>query len=119
MNRQALKVILAQSLITILLYAGLVVAGDEVAQSAFIGGAIATIANLVFAIGVFGQYSPGQTDIMMGRMYVAELVKLILVGALFAVTFVFIEPLNGLALFGGFFAVQMVPAFVPLGRSSG
>lgn len=115
-NSQPVRIVLAQGAVTGLM-AGLIALFDTTAAvSGLAGGLIATLSNGVFAVAVFGPYRAQEPQTLVGRFYAAEVIKLALAVTLFFAAFKLIEPLNGLALFGVFFAAQMVPVFLYLGR---
>ncbi len=82
--------------------------GKVAALSAFLGGAIALGASALFAFWVFAPYRAQQPGVLVTRFYVAEVGKLLLVGCAFAVIFIWLRPLNAVALFVSFFLVQVV-----------
>ena len=106
---QAFQIIIGQLLVTLLAAILLLPAGMEHALSGLIGGIIATLANAVFAMAIFVHYQADAPGKLIGRFYSAELLKLLLIGFLFAATFFLIKPLSVGALFGIFFLVQMTP----------
>ncbi len=100
----------------LLFQSGLVVAatlaglffGKWVALSAFLGGIIALSASALFAFWVFAPYRAQQPGALVTRFYAAEIGKLLLVASAFAVVFIWLKPLNIVALFVSFFLVQVV-----------
>ncbi|HIO53933.1 MAG TPA: hypothetical protein EYN26_02160 [Chromatiales bacterium] len=118
MQREAKRLLLAQLATSVVLYGTLLAAAVESPQSGLVGGLIATLTNAFVAYRVFGAYSAQDTSELVSRFYLAAIGRLLLVAALFAVTIIYMQPLNGLALFGGFFMVQMVPVFVPMARGN-
>jgi ATP synthase protein I len=82
--------------------------GKWVALSAFLGGGIALSASAVFAFWVFAPYRAQQPGVLVTRFYVAEVGKLLLVASAFAVIFIWLKPLNIVALFVSFFLVQVL-----------
>lgn len=82
--------------------------GKVAALSAFLGGAIAFGASALFALWVFAPYRAHQPGVLVTRFYIAEVGKLLLVGCAFAVIFIWMRPLNAVALFVSFFLVQIV-----------
>lgn len=106
---RAKRILLIQSMVA-LLAALVAVAIDLTAGiSAFIGGATVTISNGLFALLVFGRYRAQEADKLVFRFYGAELIKLGAIVAIFAMVFLWVKPLNLLALFGAFFLVQVLP----------
>lgn len=94
-------------LVLVITLAGLAF-GKVAALSAFLGGAIAFGASALFALWVFIPYRAQQPGVLVTRFYIAELGKLLLVGCAFAVTFIWLQPLDVVALFVSFFLVQVV-----------
>lgn len=77
--------------------------------SALAGGMAVLLSNGLFALLVFGRYRAQEADKLVFRFYGAELIKLCAIVTIFAMAFVWIKPLNLLALFGAFFLVQVLP----------
>ena len=109
---QAIRIITGQILVALLAAILLIPMGVVHAWSGLIGGTIATLANVVFALTIFGRYQADAPARLIGRFYGAELIKLLLIAILFAATFFLIKPLSVGALFGIFFLVQMTPIAV-------
>jgi ATP synthase protein I len=84
--------------------------GRTALVSAAIGGGVCLLANWVFALRVFRRYRAQQPGELVMRIYGAEIVKIVLILALFSVAFATIEDLNLPALLGTYFAVQVLPA---------
>ncbi|WP_456405541.1 ATP synthase subunit I [Thiolapillus sp.] len=82
--------------------------GKVAALSAFLGGVIALGASTVFAFWVFAPYRAQQPGVLLTRFYIAEVAKLLLVACAFAIVFIWLKPLNAVALFVSFFLVQVV-----------
>jgi ATP synthase protein I len=78
--------------------------------SAAIGAGVCLLANWVFALRVFRRYRAQRPDELVLRMYGAEIVKIVLILALFGLAFATLEDLNLPALLGTYFAVQVLPA---------
>jgi ATP synthase protein I len=106
------RAILAQSALTLALAGALLPWGAEAAYSALIGGGVATSANALFAIGVFGRYQAPRLAALAGRLMLAEVLKLAYTGALFLTAIVAVRPLSPMALFLAYLAVQLVPVLV-------
>ncbi|WP_294040894.1 ATP synthase subunit I [Thiolapillus sp.] len=94
-------------LVTAATLAGMAV-GKTAALSAFLGGVIALGASAIFAFWVFAPYRAQQPGILVTRFYIAEVGKLVFVACAFAVIFIWLRPLNAVALFVSFFLVQVV-----------
>jgi len=87
---------------------GALVFGELAAWSALLGGLVALVANVLFAIVVFGNYKAAQAGSLVARFYAAEVLKLVVVGLAFAALFIWMKPLDVAALFVAFFVVQVV-----------
>ena len=107
-QRRIRLILLLQLLITLVVTLAALVAGMNAALSALLGGAIAALGNILFALWVFGPYRAQEPGNLLARFYGAEMLKLVLIALLFAVTFVWVKPLNVVALFGTFFLVQVL-----------
>jgi ATP synthase protein I len=79
-------------------------------KSTVIGAGVCLLANWAFAFRVFRRYRAQQPGEIVLRMYGAEIIKIVIILALFSVAFVTIEDLNLPALLGAYFAVQVLPA---------
>jgi len=113
--QRAKRILLIQVVLTLLLAGAATFYDVAAGRSALLGGGITTLANSVFALLVFGRYRAQEASRLVLRFYGAELVKLGLVVALLAATFVWIAPLNLAALFGAFFLVQVLPPLLAHG----
>ena len=111
-TKQALKFIITQFVVTIILSAGLLIYDGTAAYSALAGGMIATMANAWFAIKVFRVKSTGTPETLLTTFYVGEIYKFIFTGAMFVMAFVLIKPVNVVALLSTYFLVHMTPAVV-------
>lgn len=106
------RAILAQSALTLALAATLLPWGPVAAYSALIGGGVATSANALFALGVFGRYQAPRLAALAGRLMLAEVLKLAYTGAFFLTAIIAVRPLSPMALFLAYLAVQLVPVLV-------
>ena len=77
------------------------------------GGLIAAVASAFFASRVFADYRAQNPQRLLLRWYAAELMKLALIGGLFAAAFLWIEPLSAGALFGAFLVIHLIPSLLP------
>lgn len=84
--------------------------GAEPLISVAIGAGVCLLANWVFALWVFRRYRTAQPGELLLRFYGAEIVKIGMILALFALAFTRIEALNLPALLGTYFALQVLPA---------
>lgn len=87
--------------------------GKTLALSGFFGGLIAAVANGYFAHRSFTHYRAQDPQKIAGRMFGAEIQKLIITGLMFGLTIVTITPLSIGALLGSYLFVQVaVPLIV-------
>jgi ATP synthase protein I len=84
--------------------------GFAALKSAAIGAGVCLFANWVFALRVFRRYRAQQPGELAMQIYGAEVIKIVLILALFSVAFATLEDLNLPALLGTYFAVQVLPA---------
>ena len=111
-SSHARKLVVSQLAVTLIAALLLLVAGWIYAMSGLIGGAIATVANAVFARRVFVRYRAQEPGKLLGKLYGAELQKLLLTGVLFALIFIWIRPLSAGALFSVYLLVQLMPVLM-------
>ena len=107
-QRRAGLILVLQVVVTLITAIGALAADGNAAFSALVGGLIATLGNALFALWVFGPYRAQEPGNMLTRFYGAELLKVALIVLLFAVTFIWVKPLNVVALFVAFFLVQVL-----------
>ncbi len=81
----------------------------QLGKSALLGGAIATAANALFAVWVFGRYEAREPGKLAARFYGAELFKLLFVALAFAVVFISVKSVSVPALLSAFLLVQVLP----------
>jgi ATP synthase protein I len=84
----------------------------ELAYSAFIGGLIATFANLYSARRIFAPYRAQRPDKLLKRLYGTEIKKFLLTLLMFVGAIAWIDPLSIPAMFGLYIGVQLVPLLV-------
>lgn len=77
------------------------------AYSLLIGGLISALPGALFAKKVFKHRGARSTQLIVKEIYSGEAQKMVLMGAGFAASFIFVEPLNAMALFSGFVLVQI------------
>jgi ATP synthase protein I len=88
--------------------------GKTVALSGVVGGLIAATANGFFAYRSFTHYRAEEPQKIAGRMFGAEIQKLIITGLMFGLTIVTITPLSIGALLGCYLLVQVVVPLIVL-----
>jgi ATP synthase protein I len=102
------KVTAYQLLLTVLLTAILLILSGWIsAYSLLIGGLISALPGAFFASRVFKYRGARAAHKIVRELYVGELVKLVLIGAGFALSFYYVNPLNVVALFSGFILVHV------------
>jgi ATP synthase protein I len=106
---RAKRILIIQVVLTLVLAGVAALYESTAGLSALIGGGITTVANGLFALMVFGRYRAQEASRLVFRFYGAELLKLGFVVLMFALTFIWVAPLNLVALFGAFFLVQVLP----------
>lgn len=107
--RRAKRLLLTQ-LIVLLLISGLAgVLGLSHLRDAFIGGLAALAGSAVFALWVFGRYQAQHPGRIVANLYGGELIKMLLVVAIFAAAMYGLPDLNPLTFFSAFLVVQILP----------
>ena len=104
--------LLAQIAVTLVAVAAALPFGAMAAWSALLGGGVCFAANALVAFWIFQRYRAQNAELLLVRLYWAEVAKIALVLSLFAVFFVTIERLNLPALLGAYLAVQVLPAVI-------
>ncbi len=99
---QVIPVLLWQVLGTLGLALVLLIAGVVEAYSALLGGLICVIPNAYLAGRLLMKSGAGDSRVFLRAAFTGEALKLVLTGVLFALVFIYIKPLNVLALFAGF-----------------
>lgn len=96
-----------------------ILAGWVSAYSLLIGGLISLIPGTLFASRVFKYRGARAAQMIAREVYRGEAIKWFLTGLGFALSFIYVEPLNVVALFSGFVLVHLagVVVFVRLIRS--
>ena len=96
-----------------------ILAGWVSAYSLLIGGLISLIPGTLFASRVFKYRGARAAQMIAREVYRGEAIKLVLSAAGFALSFIYVEPLNVVALFSGFVLVYLagVVLFARLIRS--
>ena len=88
--------------------------GVIAAYSVLLGGLICLVPNCYFAYRAFKFRGARAARDIVRSFYVGEAGKLMLTAILFAIVFSSVKPLNALALFLGFGAIQLVNWLVPI-----
>ncbi|MEX0739881.1 MAG: ATP synthase subunit I [Pseudohongiella sp.] len=89
------------------------------AYSLLIGGLICLIPGTLFARRAFKYRGARSAGLIVKELYKGEAIKLVLMGAGFALSFIYVKPLDVVALFSGFVLVHItgVLMFVRVSRS--
>ena len=106
---RAKRILIAQAAATLVVTLIGLLFGPREGLFALIGGAIALIANAVFAFWVFGRYRAAEPGKLVGQFYGGELLKLGFVALAFAAAIILSDTLSPVAMFGAFFVVQVLP----------
>ena len=107
--RRAKRILVAQVFATVVVTLAGLFFGLKGAGFAFIGGAIATAANALFAYWVFGRYQASEPGKLLSQFYGGEALKLALIAFGLAGAVTWLEPAQPLVLFGAFFFVYVIP----------
>jgi len=86
--------------------------GWRIARDVLIGGSVATLGSVVFALWVFGAYRAREPSRLVMRFYGGELVKILMVATVFGLAVVWLEDINPMAVFGAFLIVQVLPSLL-------
>jgi ATP synthase protein I len=81
--------------------------GGSVALSVLIGAGSCLVANALFAVSVFRGYRAQEPERIVLRFYGAELAKIVVILALFAIALAMIDGLNVPVLLGAYLVTQM------------
>lgn len=88
----ALKIIVAQLLVTVVIAIGLLLwTGQHAAYSAGVGGCVSAVASLYFASRVFRKDGTASPERLLRSLYVGEAVKILMTVALFVVAIVMFD----------------------------
>jgi ATP synthase protein I len=98
---------IVQALTTLSLAGFSLVLGSVVAYSVLFGGLISLVPNAGFAALVFRHSGARAMAAVVRNAFLGELIKLVLIGAGFALVFVLVDPLHVIGLFTGFVFVHL------------
>lgn len=113
------KVAVIQAVTLSLLVLSVAILGNWTdAYSLLIGGLICLIPGTLFARKAFKYRGARSAGLIVKELYKGEAIKLVLMGAGFALSFIYVDPLNAVALFSGFVLVHItgVLMFVRVSR---
>jgi ATP synthase protein I len=108
----ARRVLIVQAILTLVASMAAAVFGLVVGLSVIIGGLACLVANAVMALLVFRDYQAPEPGQLLGRLYVAEVLKILLLMGSFATAFLTIDGLSLPALLGGYFLVQVLAPII-------
>ena len=108
------RVTVVQLLVSGLFFVALQPFGHVMSLSAFLGGLCYTLPNTYFIWKAFQHSGARSARLITHSFYQGEAGKLLLTAAAFTLIFSLVEPLEPLALFGGFIGVLVVNWFTPL-----
>ncbi|WP_257264053.1 F0F1 ATP synthase subunit I [Endozoicomonas sp. ONNA2] len=108
------RVIVAQLLVSAVLAMALLPLGITVTLSSLLGGLCCSLPNAYFVWRVFRYRGARSAKLIVSSFYRGEAGKLLLTTAGFTLVFTLFKPLEPVALFGSFIAVQAVSWFAPL-----
>jgi ATP synthase protein I len=108
-RERAIKILLIQAILVLLTTGLSWFIGEKYLVSVLIGGLIATLANVIFALLIYTKYQAQNPERLAARMFGAELLKLLVIVAMFSATFYWVQTLNIGALIGAFLVVQITP----------
>ena len=86
--------------------------GYSVVVSVLIGAGVCLLANGLFAASVFRDYRAQHPDLLLLRIYGAEVAKLALIIGLFVVAFVTLDGLNIPALLAAYLVTQVAATLI-------
>ncbi|RMG34400.1 MAG: F0F1 ATP synthase assembly protein I [Gammaproteobacteria bacterium] len=102
--------LLATQFVTLLAVAATAgILGLPYMRDAFIGGLAAFAGSAVFALWVFGRYRAQEPGRIVANFYGGEVIKILVVAAIFAAAILGLPDLHPLALLGAFLVVQVLP----------
>ena len=107
----ALHSLVLQLGVTLLVSAAIVPVSASWALGALLGGGLAIAGNLLVVMLVFRNYRAADPGALTTRMMGAELARLVLVAAGFALVFVSVEEPAMFPLLGSFLVVHLLPVW--------
>jgi ATP synthase protein I len=93
---------------------GLLMVDITAGKSALIGGLICWLPNCYFALRAFRHRGARAARLIIRSFYAGQAGKMVMSAVMFAVTFIYVKPINPLALFAGYVGVQVLNWIVPL-----
>lgn len=107
------RVIVAQLVVCAVLTLALLPLGLNFALSSLLGGLCCSLPNAYFIWKAFRYQGARSAKLIVSSFYRGEAGKLVLTTIGFILVFTLVKPLEPLALFGSFIAVQLVSWFAP------
>ncbi len=101
------RIHLMQAALILLVSAACLLISKVQAYSALLGGLIYLVPNGYFTLRVMGNRHVSGARNALANMYASEIGKMLLVAALFASTFMLVQPLSPFSLFGTFILLQL------------
>ena len=114
MPLQVTRILTAQGLITFGASAATLAIEVELALSVLLGGLICTLPNVYFARQLFTKRRNAEPHSLLRSIYVAEIIKVVLAIALFAIVFINYKEVHALPLFATYFIVHACTWAAPL-----
>ena len=108
------RILITQWLITLSIACVLFAVKRDLALSALLGGLICALPNLYFARQVFTKRRNAEPYSLVGSIYTAEIIKIALAVALFAIVFLKYKEVHPVTLFITYFIAQSCMWAVPL-----
>ena len=107
------RLLLTQLLVVVLIPALFLIKDVLAAKSALIGTLVCFVPNLYFVYRAFKYSGARSAKKILRSFYAGESMKLLLTAVFFGLTFAWIKPIDVLAVFAGFIAVQATSWLTP------
>ena len=114
---EAKKLLINQVVLTAIVVLALVPFEKNLAMSAMFGGGIVIFTGIIMSVMVFKKYRAQQPEKIVAGFFSAEIAKLIITMAAFALIVFNVQSLNFLTLITVFFIIQVVPALFLAARN--
>ena len=103
-----LKIYASQTIVLVVIAAGLLFVNSTMAYSVLLGGLISIVPNTYFAILAFRYSGARAANNVAKSLYFGEVGKFVLTATLFACVFVLVRPLAAAALFAAFIVMMVL-----------
>jgi len=110
--RLAKRVLFLQAILALAAAIAATAVGFAPALSVLIGGLASLVANAAVALVIFRDYRASEPGQLLGRLYAAEVLRILLLMGSFAAAFLMIDGLSLPALLGGYFLVQVLAPII-------